>query len=506
MNRARFAVRDLSKAFFGIPVLHGVSFEIASGSVLGIVGENGCGKSTTMNVLTGVIPRDGGTVLLDGEPFNPRSRADSDREGIAYIQQELNVFPNLSVAENLFLARLPRVRPNWPLLSRARLRRSSQDLLDEVELDASPDLLAGQLSPGERQLLEIARGLAGDARVFMFDEPTSSMTSKEATRLFSLIRNLKSKGASILYISHQLDEVLALADQVMVMRDGRGVRLLEAASARPSDLIVAMTGRGIEQLFPVREAAAGGAPVILEAQGLTEPGVLNEISLTVQGGEILGIAGLMGSGRTELARALFGLDRCRKGRVFVEGRSLPNGNIAARLAAGVAFLTEDRRLEGLMMEASVADNMALRALRMFVSRWTGKIRQRDLLDAVRRIGRQLRLTAEAPESMPVSSLSGGNQQKVVLGRWLMRNPRVMILDEPTRGVDVAAKQEIYQLLIELAARGAAILIISSEWEELMGLCDRIEVMHRGELVAGFERGAFDREQLLRAAFGQSVPA
>jgi ribose transport system ATP-binding protein len=499
----RVKVEGLVKAFSGIKVLHDVSFEARAGRVLGLVGENGSGKSTTMNVLTGVLTRDAGSVFLDGAPFNPTSRRDSVAAGVAFIQQELNVFPNLSVAENLFLLDPPRRFKALPFVSRRQMHARARDLLKKVDLDVSPGALASTLSAGERQQLEIARALSSDSRIFIFDEPTSSLTARESARLFDLIRRLREGGAAILYISHNLEEVLELSDDVMVMRDGRVTLQMQRAGLSVSDLVLAMVGRPIEALFTGRHAMHVTRTPVLEVVDVAEPGRLSGINLRVARGEIVGIAGLMGSGRSELARVLFGLDGHQAGVVRIDGQAVASGNVRARLASGVAFLTEDRRHEGLMMNASVADNMALSALPMFSSSAGLNIESRRLLDAIQSLAQRLNLKSGDVRSAPVRSLSGGNQQKVVLGRWLLREPRLFILDEPTRGVDVGAKQEIYRLLAQLADAGMAILVISSELEELIGLCDRIHVMRRGELVAEFPRERFDREALLRAAFGQA---
>jgi ribose transport system ATP-binding protein len=504
-NPARLTVEGLEKSFFGVKVLHDVSFEAYGGRVLGIVGENGSGKSTTMNLIAGVLPRDRGAVLLDGKLFEPRSRRESDAAGIAFIQQELNIFPNLSVAENLFLVRPPRSFPVLPLISRRQMHNRAKELLHLVDLSVSPGTLAGQLSAGERQLLEIARGLASDARVFILDEPTSSLTGREAARLFDIVRRLQQRDVAILYISHNLEDVLQLCSDVVVMRDGRVTMQAPTAGLTPNALVPAMVGRTIEALFPIRATPAQSAAPILEVSGLGEPGVLEGINLQLAPGEIVGIAGLMGSGRSELARMLFGLDRHSQGVIRVNGQVLPPGDIKARMDAGVAFLTEDRRHEGLMPDASVVDNMALAALPMFAA-GGGRVKRDPLLDAVRALAQRLNLKSGDIRTAPIRTLSGGNQQKVILGRWLLRQPKLFILDEPTRGVDVGAKEEIYRLLAEMAQAGMAILMISSELEELVGLCDRLHVMRRGELTAQFERVAFDREMILRAAFGQGNAA
>jgi ribose transport system ATP-binding protein len=502
----RLKVEGLTKSFSGVQVLHEVTFEARAGCVLGFVGENGSGKSTTMNVLAGVLPRDGGRIVLDGEPFEPSSRREADAAGIAFIQQELNVFPNLTVAENLFLTQLPLCASYLPFVSRRKMQAQAREVLSRVHLEVAPEALASTLSPGERQLLEIARALSSRPRVLILDEPSTSLTSRETTRLFEIVRQLQQQDVAILYISHNLDEVLQLAQHVVVMRDGVVTLQAPSTGLSASDLVVAMVGRPINTLFPERLEAIPGSRPILEVEGLAEPGVLDHITLQVKRGEIVGIAGLMGSGRSELARTLFGLDVHRSGVVRVDGRVLPAKDINARLTAGLAFLTEDRRQEGLMLEASVADNLSLAALPKFTSLFTKQIRNEALLEAMRALAKQLNLKSRDIRTTPVRTLSGGNQQKVVLGRWLLRHPKLFILDEPTRGVDVGAKEEIYRLLSRMAEAGTAILLISSELEELLGLCDRILVMRRGALRAEFDLEHFDREAILRAAFGQADAA
>jgi ABC-type sugar transport system ATPase subunit len=499
----RLAVSGLGKTFFGVQVLHDVTFEAHAGRVLGIVGENGSGKSTTMNLITGVLPRNSGSVVLNGKAFEPRSPREAGAAGIAFIQQELNVFPNLSVAENLFLVGMPRYVASLPFISQRQMHARAQELLDIVELSVSPKSEAGTLSTGERQLLEIARALSGNAQVFILDEPTSSLTGRESARLFDIIRRLQQRNVAVLYISHNLEDVLQLSSDVMVMRDGRVTLRAVSAGLSPKDLVLAMVGRSIEALFPVRTRIPAVVAPALEIGELSEPGVLHNINLRLRHGEIVGIAGLMGSGRSELARMVFGLDRHSTGFVRTGGKDLPPGDVRARVAADMAFLTEDRRQDGIMPDATVADNMALAALPMFSSRGVGRVKSNELMQAMRALGQRLNLKSGDIGSVTVRTLSGGNQQKVMLGRWLLRQPKVFILDEPTRGVDVGAKEEIYRLLVQLADSGMAILVISSELEELLGLCDRILVMRRGELTDEYDRANFDREQILRTAFGQA---
>lgn len=501
----RLRVEGLAKAFFGARALHDVSFDAYAGEVLGVVGENGSGKSTTMNILAGVLTADTGSIQLEGLPYSPKSRRESEDLGVAFIQQELNIFPNLTISENLFLGRAPRLFRGLPVISRAAMNSRATELLKVVDLDVDPSEPASVLSAGERQLLEIARALSTDARLMIFDEPTTSLTQREIERLFAIITRLRSRNVAIIYISHTLEDVLHLADRLVVLRDGHvTLRTLNQEMAT-RDLIVAMVGRSIEALFPSRKERPAELVNALDVTGISESGKVSGVSFHIGKGEIVGLAGLMGSGRSELARILFGLDAHEAGTVRVDGRALASGDVRARLEAGVAFLTEDRRHDGLMIDTTVAENVALAALPLYAKR-SGLISDKPLLKAIQGLTQQLNLKSGEIRSVSVRSLSGGNQQKVVLGRWLLRRPTLFILDEPTRGVDIGAKEDIYRLLANMADAGMAMLVISSELDELIGLSDRILVLRKGRLQAQFERGGFDRERILHAAFGQGVAA
>lgn len=503
-NVPRLKVEGLVKSFFEVTVLHGLSFELQPGELLGFVGENGSGKSTTMNLLTGVLPKDAGRIFLDGELFEPANRSESDALGIAFTQQELNIFPNLSVAENLFLGRYPRMMNGAPIISRRKMRARANQLLRAVDLEVDPDEPAERLSAGERQLVEIARGLANDIKVLILDEPTTSLTARETSRLFEIIARLKRQGVSIIYISHALDDVLKLSDRVLVMRDGRQTLCAPREGLTADQLVVAMVGRTIDALYPERPTAeVDGAAPILEVEGVSEPGAVRDISFQLRKGEIVGISGLMGSGRSRLARILFGVDPHREGTIRAGGQNLNSADLKARLDAGFAFVTEDRRQDSLLMDATVAENMALAALPRYTHGFCRRISRSALSEAIEGFAAKMSIRGGDLNTTPIRALSGGNQQKAILSRWLSRDPTIFILDEPTRGIDVGAKEEIYRLLAQLAQQGAAILVISSEIEELIGLCDRIMVMHRGQLEDEFDRKEFDRESILRAAFGRT---
>ena len=498
--------RQVSKAFFGIPVLKGVSFAVPVGGVLGLVGGNGAGKSTLMNVLGGVLQPDAGEMRLAGRPYAPTDTRQAAGCGVAFIHQELNLFANLSVAENLHLPTFPARRLGrlrLPLVDRGAMRRRAADLLAAADLDVSPDAPLARLSPGERQLVEIAKAVGADARVVILDEPTTSLTAREAERLFALMARLRGRGVSMLYISHQLGDVRRLCDEVVVLRDGQVVGHDARDQMPVGRMITLMVGRSIEQLYPPR-AAGPRDEVVLAAAGVTRAGVLHDVSLSLRRGEVLGLSGLMGAGRTELARALFGLDPIDRGEVRLRGEPFrPSPHESVR--RGVAFLTEDRRAEGLMMDASIADNAAMVALPWFAATPLRWVRRRALRREVDQATRSVRLAGAAVGRQAARTLSGGNQQKVVLAKWLMNKPDVFILDEPTRGVDVGAKHEIYRLVNALAEQGAGVLMISSELEELIGTCDRILVMSAGRIVDELPRaGGFDRARILRAALGSGA--
>ena len=478
-------VDRISKGFSGVPVLREVSLTVARGEVLGIAGENGAGKSTLMNILGGVFSPDAGTMLLEDRNYAPRDPSQASACGVAFVHQELNLFPNLTIAENLFLTDFPRRRVlGLPLIDRRSTAQSARRLLGAVELPFSPDTPVERLSQGERQLVEVARALHRDARVVIFDEPTTSLTARESARLFAIIERLRARGSAVIYISHALADVRRLSSRILILRDGEVAATGPTAEFTEERMISCMVGRPIGQLYPARPPLPPHAAPLLEARGLTHPAILENVAFTLHSGEILGIAGLMGSGRSELARILFGLDPCARGEILLSGEPIQYLSPRERIRRGLAFLTENRRDDGLLLPASVLANLAL------VGSGAGNP---ELVAA--RVG----VRCASLDRQPVRQLSGGNQQKVALGKWLVSPPRVFLLDEPTRGIDVGARAEIYRIVAALAESGVAILMISSEIEELTGMCDRILVMRRGEISGSIARPDFDREQILRVA-------
>lgn len=461
-----------------------------------------------MNLLGGNLQPDAGELRVNGQPYSPRNPNDARAAGIAFVHQELNLFPNLSIAENLFLTDFPLVGGGTPWIDRRALRSRAAELLRQVGLDHSPDTLVERLPTGERQLVEIAKAIGANARIIILDEPTTSLSARECERLFTLLNQLREQGIAMIYISHALGDVLRLCDDLVVLRDGEVVGGGAATEFTHDRLVSLMVGRQLNQLYPERRPPARrelrdmrNAPSrrpALQVCSLSQPGVVRDISFSLAAGEVLGISGLMGAGRSELARILFGLDPYSSGEILLDDKPL-DGPPRDRIRRGLAFLTEDRRQEGLCMEAAIADNLALVTLAQHArtpARWLDFA---GIRSAVTQMRDAVRLSPAARDAQPVRTLSGGNQQKVVLGKWLLAEPKVLILDEPTRGIDVGAKFEIYQLIHQLADRGAGVLVISSEIEELIGICDRILVMRQGEITGEFPREEFDREKILAAA-------
>ncbi|MFC7702787.1 sugar ABC transporter ATP-binding protein [Plastorhodobacter daqingensis] len=503
MTEALLQLDSITKEWFGVPAVRDLTLTVPRGQVLGLIGENGAGKSTLMNMIGGVVPPSRGTMHLKGAPYAPAGPIDATRAGIAFIHQELNLFTNLSILDNIFITGFPR---RFGLTDRRTASRETKALLDRLEIRHAPETLVEELAPGERQLIEIAKALHRSADLIIFDEPTTSLTPRETARLFEVIAQLRNEGRTVIYISHILSDVRMLCDRIAVLRDGQLVDEGAATDFGISRMIRSMIGRDLASLFPPRSAPPG-EDVLVVAQGISQPGVVEDITFSIRAGEMLGLFGLMGSGRSEVARIFFGLDPAAEGTLTVAGR-VARGGPVARIADGIAFVTENRREEGLLMEAPVAENISLATLGRLGRGPFGFLDRETERATAERARADLSIRVSDLERLPVRALSGGNQQKVVIAKWLAAAPRLFILDEPTRGVDVGAKYEIYALADRLAAAGNAVLFISSELEELTGMCDRILVMNRGEITADFLRAgqtaAFDREALLAAAFREVV--
>ncbi|MER6001257.1 sugar ABC transporter ATP-binding protein [Nonomuraea angiospora] len=489
------SLSQVSKAFGAVRAVREVSLELFPGEVHALAGENGAGKSTIVKILSGVHRPDSGRILLDGEPVEFGGPADAQRAGVAVIYQEPTLFPDLSVMENIFMGRQPRGRLG---IDRRAMRAGAAALFERLGVPLDPDQPARGLSIADQQLVEIAKALSRQARVLVMDEPTAALSGTEVARLFGVARTLRAQGCALLFISHRLEEIFELCRRVTTLRDGAYVAEDLVADITPDDLVRRMVGRELEALFPKQETEAG--EVALKVRRLTREGVFTDVSFEVRRGEIVALAGLVGAGRSEVARAVFGIDRWDAGSVEVDGRRLRPASPTAAMAAGLALVPEDRRQQGLVMDLSIERNIGLAGLAdvrrgPLVSRAAERERARDW--AVRLRLKFARLTDA------VNVLSGGNQQKVVLAKWLARRPSVLIVDEPTRGIDVATKAEVHRLLSELAGSGVAVLMISSELPEVLGMADRVLVMHEGRLAAEIPRADATEESVMAAATGRS---
>jgi len=495
--RPILALNGVSKSFGAVRALRNVSLELYGGEAHALAGENGAGKSTLVKILAGVHRPDSGTILLDGEPVVFHGPADAQHAGVAVIYQEPTLFPDLPVAENIFMGRQPRAALGR--IDRKTMRARTAELFRRLGVSIDPDRPARGLSIADQQLVEIGKALSRDARVLIMDEPTAALSGNEVERLFGVVKALREHGCAVLFISHRLDEIFELCQRVTTLRDGERVASEPVAGLTHDDLIRRMVGRDLDALYPKQETEVG--ETVLKVDRLTREGVFTDISFEVRKGEIVALAGLVGAGRSEVARAIFGIDRFDAGTVTVGGVRLPPGSPTAAMAAGVALVPEDRRQQGLIMEMSIERNIGLTGLSTLrrgpiISRAAERARARDW--AVR-----LRLKF-ARLSDGVGVLSGGNQQKVVLAKWLAIGPSVLIVDEPTRGIDVGTKAEVHRLLSELAAQGIAVLMISSDLPEVLGMADRVLVMHEGRLAAEIPRGSATEENVMAAATGRTA--
>jgi rhamnose transport system ATP-binding protein len=494
------ALKGASKSYGAVRASRDVSIALRSGEVRALAGENGAGKSTIVRMLAGVQRPDEGEVLVDGAPVTFHGPADARDAGVAVIYQEPTLFPDLSVAENVMMGRHP--LGSMRRIDRRALHRTVQELMDRLGVKLDPEQPVRGLSIADQQLVEIAKALSFDARVLIMDEPTAALSGHEVERLFGVVRTLRQRGAAVLFISHRLDEIFTICDTVTVLRDGQVTHDGTTAAMTTDDLVRRMVGRDLNQLFPKLEAKIGEK--VLEVKRLTREGVFIDVSFDVHRGEIVALAGLVGAGRSEVARAIFGVDTPDAGDVFVAGNRLKRGSPAAAMRAGIGLVPEDRRQQGLVMELSIERNIGLTRLQQLRNRL-----------GVIGTGSEAKLAADWATKLqlkyhkladPVGFLSGGNQQKVVLGKWLATGPKVLIIDEPTRGIDVGTKAEVHRLMSELAGEGLAVLMISSELPEVLGMADRVLVMHEGRIARELSRAEADEESVVRAATGAGVAA
>lgn len=494
---------DVSKRFPGVVALDNVSLSVDAGEIVALIGENGAGKSTLMKILGGAIPRDNGSITIDGKSVEIRSPREASALGIEFIHQELSVLDNLDIAANIFLHREPTTAGFLKLIDRKRIYREADALLGKLGLGLSSRTPLGQLSIAQQQLVEIARAIGAGARIIIMDEPTSSLTLSETRRLLELVKELKAEGVSIIYISHRMHEVEEIADRAVVLRDGKNAGVLQREEITHERMVRMMVGRDLKEFFKGAagngsEAKANGASGFVVRRLRTMRYPHETISFSVAPGEVLGVAGLVGAGRSEVARAIFGVEEALEVEVVLDGKALQITEPQDAISNGIYLVPEDRRLSGLIVDFNVRENISLPNLESYSSAKLinfGK-EEKAAVEAIKAIN----IKTPTPE-MRVANLSGGNQQKVVLAKWLTFRPRVLIFDEPTRGIDVGAKAEIYELIRGLAAKGVSVIVISSEMEEVLGISDRIAVMHEGRLTGILKRSEFSEEAVMRLATG-----
>ena len=495
---AALAVKGLGKSFPGVRALDDVSFSVPSGAVVGLVGENGAGKSTLIKILAGVYADYEGEVLLEGQPTRFGSPLEAQKMGIATIFQELTLIPGLSVTENVFLGREPTIG-RLGIVDMGQMRQRTAEVIARLGVRIDPEEMAGDLSIASQQLVEICKATVLDSRIVVMDEPTSSLTQYEVEQLFGIIRALRAEGRSVIYVSHKLDEIFAICDHVVVMRDGRYVNGYPIGEASTGRIVSDMVGRELSEIYPPQKAKVGRA--LMRVEGFTRRGEFTDVSLEVRSGEVLALAGLIGAGRTELAKAVIGLARAEAGTVTIDGASRRFGHPGAAVAEGIVYLSEDRKGEGLLLDHSIGENIVLSILKRLAR--FGVIMSGPRRQVIERGMSDLRVKAPSAR-VAVSSLSGGNQQKVVLARLLATEARVFILDEPTRGVDIGAKVEIYRIIAGLTEAGRGVILISSELPEVLGLADRVALFRDGRIVRTLDRQEADAIGIMNVLTGATA--
>lgn len=487
-------MRDIEKSFGRSQVLDRVHFTLKAGTVHALMGENGAGKSTLMKILAGVYSKDAGDIRIDGRQVSINSPTDAQSLGVAMIHQELSYIPQMTVAENIFLGREP---GKGMFINYSKLYEDTKKLLQSLQLKVKPKAKMADLKIGDQQLIEIAKAISMESKIIIMDEPTSALSDKEVEILFQVIASLKKQGKGIIYISHKMDEIFRISDEITVLRDGHYINSWKSSETDNNTLIKNMVGRELNEIYPKMEAKIGKS--VLEVRDLSHGEHFRDISFELKEGEILGIAGLEGAGRTEVMNAIFGLMKIEAGEILLEGQNLKITNPEHAIRNGIAYVTNDRKRQGLVLQMSVGHNSSLASLKEFTKRFL--LNSRMEKEQVNSQVKALRIKVNTPRQL-VSSLSGGNQQKVVLSKWLMKTPRIFIMDEPTRGIDVGAKAEIYRLMCDYVAKGNSIIMISSELPELMGMSDRILVMSNGYLTGELNREEFDQEKIMGCAFAR----
>ena len=487
-------MRDISKAFGQNRVLLGVNLTVRPGEIHALMGENGAGKSTLMNILTGLHKADNGTIRVDGEERVFTSPREAEDAGIAFVHQELNIWPNLTILENLFLMRP--LKNSWGMLDWDRMRELAAAKCAELNISLPLEKEAQDCSVGQQQLTEIVRMLMLDAQIVIMDEPTAALSERETEVLFRVLGQMRTKGVGIIYISHRMEEVFELCDAVTVMRDGMAISTQPVAKTTMDRVVSDMVGRSLTEYYPERTVTPG--KVVFEINNLNSAGVFHDVSFTIREGEILGIAGLMGAGRTEIMRALFGVDKKDSCEIKIHGQAMKIDNPSDAIKAGIGFITENRKTEGLILDFSIGDNISLPSIEKFASHQY--VRRGAENEFTEMLAKRLGVKAQSLTE-PVGTLSGGNQQKVVIAKWIGMKPAILIMDEPTRGIDVGAKRDIYDLMNELTAAGVAIIMVSSELPEVIGMSDRIMVIREGSIAGVLDRSEATQEKIITLATG-----
>ncbi len=487
-------LKGICKSFGSNQVLCGVNLHLRSGEVQALMGENGAGKSTLMNILTGILKADAGTIEVDGKPMVFRNNKDAEDHGIAFIHQELNIWPNMTVLENLFPMKQPRTR--FGFIDFKKMRAIAEEKCKDIGIELPLDELAGNCSVGQQQMVEITRSLLLDAKVVIMDEPTAALTERETECLFDVMRRLKAKGVAIIYISHRMEEVFGNCDTITVMRDGHTISSKPTGETTMSQIVKDMVGREISEYYPVRTVTPGEE--VFRVEHLTQPGVFKDVSFSVRKGEIFGVAGLMGAGRTEIMRAVFGVDPHKSGKIYLHGKEIKINNPLDAIKEGFGFITENRKTEGLILDFSILKNIALPSEKELAN--FECIDSKKEYEFCKLLSDKLGVKT-TDINLPASSLSGGNQQKVVIAKWIGMQPSLLILDEPTRGIDVGAKKDIYDLMNELTSQGVSIIMVSSDLPEVLGMSDRIMVIHEGEVAGILDRKDADQEKIITLASG-----
>ena len=487
-------MRGINKAFGSNQVLKDAGFLLKDGEVHALMGENGAGKSTLMKILTGVYTKDAGTIYVDGQEVSYKNPQEAEKAGIVFIYQELNVLFDLTVEENLFMGK--EITKHFGICDKKAMRAKAQEIMDRMGVNIPIDAVMSDLSVGQQQMVEICKALMVDAKVLIMDEPTAALTQSETEVLFEVMNSLRSKGVSIVYISHRMEEIFELCDRITILRDGQYIDTKYIKDITMDDVVQMMIGREIGERFPSRNVAIGGE--VLRVEDLTHEKFFRDVNFSVRAGEVLGVSGLMGAGRTEIMQAIFGNLPGVTGKIFIEGQEISIRNPRQAIAAGIGFITEDRKTEGLLLEKSIAENIELANL--------GKVSKSSVLSAkkgtelVKRGISEFRIKCFGPEH-ECGNLSGGNQQKVVLAKGIYTDPKILILDEPTRGVDIGAKKEIYSVINELAAKGVAVIMVSSELPEVLGMSDRIMVVHEGKVTGIIDAATADQAKVMTLATG-----